>query len=220
MNPFLSASQKHADFPKTSSFLHSYFGLLKIIFSAKLSVKKEKRRESWIKLWRKTTSCNKKIEVIWPSTNSVSFKILPNNCDCVTWFRRVFLPTCGIEICTTILMTLYTFHELEQNRFFHWKEKLASCFDVSYCMSIQRSIFFTLQSWEPSKKGSDIVSYLKKCITRLLITMLVNVLFTCAAAAIVLLHQPAEMTETSSHRFIVVSAFTQRSSLKCLRLWL
>lgn len=82
-------------------------------------------------------------------------------------------------------MTLYTFHELEQNRFFHWKEKLASCFDVSYCMSIQRSIFFTLQSWEPSKKGSDIVSYLKKCMTRLLITMLVNVLFTCAANCLV-----------------------------------
>lgn len=59
------------------------------------------------------------------------------------------------------------------------------------------------------KKACDIGSYLTKYITVLLITILVNVLVTSAAAAIVLLHQPAEMTETSSHRFIVVSAFNK-----------
>lgn len=127
------------------------------------------------------------------------------------------------------------FNNIEYTRHFSvllWTTLVMSFNRTNFCTALIRKVMLwcdlqhvctgkcVLYSHENhQKKGCDIVSYLTKFMARLLITILVNVLVTSAAAAIILLYQPAEMTETSCHRFIVVSAFTQRRILKCLRLW-
>lgn len=120
--------------------------LLKIIFSAKILVKKGKGSKSWMKLWRKTTSCSKKPEVIWPPTNTTSFQILPNNYDHVRWLRRVFLPTCGNwKLYNNIVCTRH-FSVLP------W---------ITLVMSLSRTNFCTALEW---KVGCHVLMWVTACL--------------------------------------------------------